>query len=91
MDEYVKDMFSSMNSVCDDDNMRDTLCYDLEFKCLSSKTTLVLSNTRELNRVSKTKVVYLIYYSPWSVLTTVHPTLNDHEYCMRPACVVHAV
>ena len=28
---------------------------------------------------------------PWSVLTTVHPTLNDHEYYMRPACVVHAV
>jgi len=25
------------------------------------------------------------------MLTTVHPTLNDHEYYMRPACVVHAV
>ena len=25
------------------------------------------------------------------MLATVHPTLNDHEYNMRPACVVHAV
>ena len=25
------------------------------------------------------------------MLTTVHPTLNDHEYDMRPAYVVHAV
>ena len=25
------------------------------------------------------------------MLTTVHPTLNDHEYNMRPACVVHAI
>jgi len=25
------------------------------------------------------------------VLTTVHPTLNDHEYYMRPACVIHTV
>ena len=25
------------------------------------------------------------------MLTTVHPTLNDHEYNMRPACVVYAV
>jgi len=25
------------------------------------------------------------------MLATVHPTLNDHEYNMRPTCVVHAV
>ena len=25
------------------------------------------------------------------MLTTVHPTLNGHEYYMRPACVAHAV
>ena len=25
------------------------------------------------------------------MLTTVHPTLNDHEYNMRPTCVIHAV
>ena len=25
------------------------------------------------------------------MLAIVHPTLNDHEYNMRPACVVHAV
>ena len=30
-------------------------CYDLKLKGLSNKTTLVLSNTRELNRVSSTK------------------------------------
>ena len=30
-------------------------CYDLKLKGLSDKTTLVLSNTRELDRVPKTK------------------------------------
>ena len=30
-------------------------CYDLKLKGLSNKTTLVLSNTRELDRVPKTK------------------------------------
>ena len=30
-------------------------CYDLKLKVLSNKTTLVLSNTRELNRVPNTK------------------------------------
>jgi len=30
-------------------------CYDLELKVLSDKTTLVLSNTRELDRVPSTK------------------------------------
>ena len=31
------------------------LCYDLKLKVSSNKTTLVLSNTRELDRVSSTK------------------------------------
>ena len=30
-------------------------CYDLKLKVLSDETTLVLSNTRELDRVPKTK------------------------------------
>jgi len=30
-------------------------CYDLKLKELSDKTTLVLSNTRELDRVPNTK------------------------------------
>ena len=30
-------------------------CYDLKLKMLSNKTTLVLSNTRELDRVLDTK------------------------------------
>jgi len=30
-------------------------CYDLKLKGLSDKTTLVLSNTRELDRVPSTK------------------------------------
>ena len=33
----------------------------------------------------------LIYYYSWSMLTTVHPTLNDHVYDMRPTGVVHVV
>jgi len=32
-----------------------THCYDLKLKVSSNKTTLVLSNTRELNRVPSTK------------------------------------
>ena len=34
---------------------RNTVCYDLKLKELSNKTTLVLSNTRELDRVPSTK------------------------------------
>ena len=30
-------------------------CYDLKLKELSNKTTLILSNTRELDRVPNTK------------------------------------
>ena len=30
-------------------------CYELRLKVLSDRTTLVLSNTRELDRVPKTK------------------------------------
>ena len=33
----------------------DRLCYDLKLKELSNKTTLVLSNIRELDRVPSTK------------------------------------
>jgi len=32
-----------------------TVCYDLKLEVLSNKTTLVLSNTRELDRVPSTK------------------------------------
>ena len=33
----------------------DTYCYSLKLKGLNDRTTLVLSNTRELDRVPKTK------------------------------------
>ena len=33
----------------------DLMCYDLGLKVLSNRTTLVLSNTRELDRVPSTK------------------------------------
>ena len=36
-------------------NSNQTPCYDLKLKVSSNKTTLVLSNTRELNRVPSTK------------------------------------
>jgi len=49
------------------------------------------TNTKANVVMIQYKVVYLIYYYPWSVLATVHPTLNNHEYNMRPACVVHTV
>ena len=35
--------------------MSEDECYELKLKGLSDRTTLVLSNTRELNRVPKTK------------------------------------
>jgi len=38
-----------------DERSRGGGCYDLELKGLSNKTTLVLSITRELNRVYSTK------------------------------------
>jgi len=45
-------------SVTSDDMVTVTItsyCYDLKLKVLSNKTTLVLSNTRKLDRVSSTK------------------------------------
>jgi len=33
----------------------DSICYDLKLKGLSNKTTLVLSNTRELDKVPSTE------------------------------------
>ena len=41
-------------------------CYDLKLKVLSNRTTLVLSNTRELNRVPNTKqsTLYTITHGP---------------------------
>ena len=57
---------------------RSISCYDLKPLELGERTTLVLSNTRELNRKLFYKLVYLLYYYPWSMLAAVHPTLNDH-------------
>ena len=37
------------------ENILEDLCYDLKLKGLSNRTTLVLSNTRELDRVLSTK------------------------------------
>ena len=36
-------------------NLLDTQCYESRLKGLNQETTLVLSNTRELNRVPNTK------------------------------------
>ena len=49
MNEQIENYFCSMNRVGDDN------CYELKLKSLSDRITLVLSNTRELNRVSSTK------------------------------------
>ena len=54
-------------------------CYGSRLKGLSQEATLVLSNTRELDRVLSTEWSTLYTILSWSVLTTVHPTLNDHE------------
>ena len=43
--------FGHSNSLC----TRATQCYNLKLKGLSNRTTLVLSNTRELDRVPNTK------------------------------------
>ena len=54
MNEQIENYFCSMNRVGDDN------CYELKLKSLSNRTTLVLSNTRELNRVSSTKCLSYI-------------------------------
>ena len=54
------------------------MCYDSMLEVLSKELTLVLSGTRELDRELFYKLVYLIYSYRWSMLTTVHPTLNNH-------------
>ena len=57
-------------------------CYERKSLELDKRITLILSSTRELDRDPFYKVVYLIYYYQWSVLTTVHPTLIDHVLSM---------
>ena len=54
------------------------ICYELRFLELDNRTTLVLSNTRELDRDLSYKLIYLIYYYQWSVLATIQPTLNNY-------------
>ena len=48
------------------------ICYDLKLKVSSNKITLVLSNTRELNRVPSTKqsTLYTIIHGLCSLLYT---------------------
>ena len=48
--KYVQGCFK-----CQQNKVQHQRCYDLKLKVLSNKTTLVLSNTRELNRVPSTK------------------------------------
>ena len=67
------------------------ICYELKSLELDNRTTLVLSNTRELDRELFYKLVYLIQSYRWSMLITVHPTLNNHMQSMRPTCGVHVV
>ena len=66
------------------------LCYNSKPLELDLWGNLVLGNTRELNRELFYKIVYLIYFYRWSVLATVHPTLNDHVENMT-TCDVHIV
>ena len=76
--EYPDDCITTVRHVASKMATTEGGCYDLKSLGLDRRTTLVLSNTRELDRDPLYKVVYLIYYYQWSVLTTVHPTLNDH-------------
>ena len=46
--------------------VRDRRCYDSKLKGLSNETTLVLSNTRELNRIFSTKCL------PYILLLMIH-------------------
>ena len=54
-----------------------TNCYKLKSLELDKRTTLVLSNTRKLDRELFYKLVYLIESYRWSMLSTVHPTLKQ--------------
>ena len=48
-----------------------TSCYDLDPKSLEWKTTLVLSNTRELNEVPSIDYSILYTLSSWSMLSCI--------------------
>ena len=54
-DFTLKHILKKTNMKADILSRKDQVCYDLKLKGLSDKTTLVLSNTRELDRVPSTK------------------------------------
>ena len=64
-------------------------CYDLKFLELDKRTTLVLENIRELDRVPSTKLPYILLLMVCVYYCAPYP--NDHMYNMRPVYVVHAV
>ena len=68
-----------------------TQCYDLRSLGLDERTTLILEKYKRTQWRALYKIVYLIYSYRWSMLRTVHPTLNDHVSSMRPTCGVHVV
>ena len=54
------------------------MCYNLKSLELDKKTTLALEKYKRTQQRALYKIVYLIYSYRWSMLPTVHPTLNDH-------------
>ena len=57
------------------------ICYDLDF-VLSKRHTLVLSNTRELNRVPNT-TFYLIYKLTMVCATLLQPYPKQPYICLK--------
>ena len=71
--------------------IRQQQCYELKSLGLDKRTTLILSNIRELDKELFYKLVYLIQSYRWSVLITVHPTLNNHIQSIRLTYGVYVV
>ena len=67
------------------------LCYDLKSLGLDKRITLILEKHKRTQYRALYKIVYFIYFYRWSMLGTVHPTLNDHVSSMRPTYGVYVI
>ena len=84
--------YNMMLKCLKNNNVKCRGCYDLKSLGLDKRTnSCIRVNTRELDRELFYKIIYLIYSYRWSMLGTVHPTLNDHVSSIRLTYGVHVV
>ena len=71
-------------------NKRNSKKRNIKSRKIDKRERKMLVSKRSITRALY-KLVYLIYSYRWSVLATVHPTLNDHMYSMRLTCGIHII